>query len=190
MVLMVLYLLLFVWCLMWLPSCSAFVAVYYRCLKSLSPTYMVECSEASELMFEKLLTKLVEYKKNKPSVADQAKFEFSRFMSTLVKENRDEFTAFREETDRLDEFFWRYIRSKYQLPKKIIPNCSGPFTWATTSWTKSLSFAAEKKISLVDIKATISMVNAMKRAASEKQEMLEKLQNKKKRIMKWNPSYK
>ena len=91
------------------------MAVYYGCLKSLSPTYMVECSEGSELMFEKLLTKLVEYKKNKPSVADQAKFEFSRFMSTLVKENRDEFIAFRKETDRLDESFWRYIRSKYQL---------------------------------------------------------------------------
>ena len=45
------------------------------------------------------------------------------------------------------------------------------------------SFAAEKKTSLVDIKATISKANAMKRAASEKQEMLEKLQNKKKRIM-------
>ena len=50
-------------------------------------------------MFEKLLTKLVEYKKIKPSVADQAKFEFADFMSTLVKENRDEFLAFRKETD-------------------------------------------------------------------------------------------
>ena len=55
---------------------------------------MVECSEASELMFEKLLTKLVEYKKIKLSVADQAKFEFSHFMSTLVKENRDKFLTF------------------------------------------------------------------------------------------------
>ena len=60
---------------------------------------MVECSEASELMFEKLLTKLVEYKKIKHSVSEQAKFEFSHFMSTLVKENRDEFLAFRKETD-------------------------------------------------------------------------------------------
>ena len=34
---------------------------------------MVECSEASELIFEKLLTKLVDYKKIEPSVADQAK---------------------------------------------------------------------------------------------------------------------
>ena len=72
---------------------------------------MVECSEASELMFEKLLTKLVEYKKIKLSVADQAKFEFSHFMSTLVKEKKDEFLAFRKETDRLDEVFLRYIGS-------------------------------------------------------------------------------
>ena len=57
---------------------------------------MVECSEANELMFEKLLTKLVEYKKIKPSVADEAKFEFSHFMSTLVKENRDKFLTFQK----------------------------------------------------------------------------------------------
>ena len=45
------------------------------------------------------------------------------------------------------------------------------------------SFAAEKKTSLVDFKATISKANAMKIAASKKQEMLQKLQNKKKQIM-------
>ena len=67
---------------------------------------MVECSEAGELMFQKLQTKLVEYKKIKPSVADQAIFEFSHFMSTLVNESRDDFLAFRKETDRLDEFFF------------------------------------------------------------------------------------
>ena len=75
---------------------------------------MVECSEASELIFEKLLAKLVEYKKILPSLADQAKYEFSHFVGTLVKENRDEFFAFRKETDQLDEFFWRYISSKDQ----------------------------------------------------------------------------
>ena len=53
----------------------------------------------------------MEYKKIKPSVADQAKFEFSHFMSTLVKEKKDEFLAFRKETDRLDEVFLRYIGS-------------------------------------------------------------------------------
>ena len=67
-------------------------------------------------MFEKLQTKLVEHKKIKPSVADQAIFEFSHFMSTLVKENRDDFLAFRKETDRLGEFFFcRYIGSKDQF---------------------------------------------------------------------------
>ena len=44
-------------------------------------------------------------KKIKPSVADQAKFEFFHFMSTFVKENKDEFLAFQKETDRLDEIF-------------------------------------------------------------------------------------
>ena len=98
---------------------------------------MVECSEASELMFEKLLTKLVEYKKIKPSVADQTEFEFSHHMSTLVKGNGDEFLAFRKETDRLDEFFLEIHRIKrsVQISKKIIPNWSDSFTWASTSGT-------------------------------------------------------
>ena len=63
-------------------------------------------------MFGKLLTKLVEYKKIKPSVAE---FEFSHFMSTLVKENRDEILVFRKEIDQLDEFFWKYVGSKDQF---------------------------------------------------------------------------
>ena len=37
------------------------------------------------------------------------------------------------------------------------------------------SFAVEKKTSLVDIRATISKANAMKRGSSEKLEMFEKL---------------
>ena len=57
----------------------------------------------------------MEYKKIKSSVAVQAKFEFSHFISTFVKENRDEFLAFRKETDRLDKFFSRYIGAKDQF---------------------------------------------------------------------------
>ena len=72
---------------------------------------MVECLEASELIFEKLLAKLVDYKKLKPSVSDQAKFEFSHFVSTLVKENRDEFLDefISKRTDWLDEFLLIYV---------------------------------------------------------------------------------
>ena len=54
-------------------------------------------------------------------MADQAKFEFSHFMSTLVKENKYELLAFQKEIDRLDLFFWRYIGSKDQFksPRKL-----------------------------------------------------------------------
>ena len=31
---------------------TVMLSIYYRCLKCLSPSYMVECSEASELIFE------------------------------------------------------------------------------------------------------------------------------------------
>ena len=57
-------------------------------------------------------------------------------MSTLVKENRNEFLAFRNETDQLNDFFWRHrIKGLVQISKKIIPNCSDPATWARTSGT-------------------------------------------------------
>ena len=215
-------------------------------------------------------------------------YEFSHFMGTLVKENRDEFFAFRKETDRLDEFFWRYISSKDQsrslgkvlqiililshgqtqvergfttnkqllddnmssdtlvaqriihdhmLSHNIKPrqietssrlielvknarrnyflelkekgvkklksdadvqreklneeiedtNHQIKLLESTVEQLKAdadkFSFKTEKKTSLADIKATISKANAMKRAASEKQEMLDKLCVKKKHMI-------
>ena len=96
---------------MWLPSYSAFVFI----IGAWNPYHHHTWSNVQkqvELMFEKLLTKLGEYKKIKRSVADQIKFAFSHFMSTLVKENRDEILTFWKETDWLDEFFRRCIGSK------------------------------------------------------------------------------
>ena len=99
---------------MWLPSYSAFVFI----IGAWNPYHHHTWSNVQkqvELMFEKLLTKLGEYKKIKRSVADQIKFAFSHFMSTLVKENRDEILTFWKETDWLDEFFRRCIGSKDQF---------------------------------------------------------------------------
>ena len=66
-------------------------------------------------------------------------------------------------------------------------NCQIKLPESTVEQLKSdadkFSFAVEKKTSLVDIKATISKANTMKRAASENQKILEKLQNKMKGIM-------
>ena len=61
--------------------------MFAKCLKCLSPSYMVECSKACEILFQKLLEKLVSYK-IVPSIADDAKMEYSWFVSTIVKKNR------------------------------------------------------------------------------------------------------
>ena len=67
---------------------SPLKSVFARCLKCLSPSYMVECPEACEILFQKLLERLVSYKKIVPSIADDAKMEYSWFVSTIVKKNR------------------------------------------------------------------------------------------------------
>lgn len=72
---------------------------------------MVESPEACELLFDRLLMKLVTYKKVSASVADKAKLQYSDFISTVVKEDRDEFLGFKKETDRLDTFLFKYAVS-------------------------------------------------------------------------------
>ena len=63
---------------------------------------MVECSEAREILFQKLLEKLGSYKIIVPSIACNAKMEYSWFFSTVVKKNNDEFLSCKKEGDRLD----------------------------------------------------------------------------------------
>ena len=45
------------------------------------------------------------------------------------------------------------------------------------------SYEAEKKTSLVKVKATLSTANTLKRAAFEKQELIDKLSAKKRRLI-------
>ena len=78
---------------------------------------MVECPEACEILFQKLLERLVSYKKIVPSIADDAKMEYSWFVLTIVKKNSNEFLSFKKEEDRLDVFLWRYIGTKSQFSK-------------------------------------------------------------------------
>ena len=47
-----------------------------RCLRCLSPAYMLEQPEICEKFFEKILKKLVSYKKILAKDADAAKLEF------------------------------------------------------------------------------------------------------------------
>ena len=83
-----------------------------RCLKSLSPTYMVESPETCKVLFEKMLMKLVSYKKIAASVADSAKGEFTKFCQTVVLDNKEEFSSFDKDKDRLDYFLWKFTDMK------------------------------------------------------------------------------
>ena len=80
-----------------------------RCLRALSPVYMAEFSEEAALHFEKLLMKLVSHKRLLSNVADKAKAQYSEFLETVVKENRDAFIIFKKETDRLDDFLFPFV---------------------------------------------------------------------------------
>ena len=79
---------------------------FVRCFLCLSPLYMVESYETCEFYFDKLLLKLVAYKKVLPSAADQAKLQYSQFITTVVKENREKFLGFKKASDRLNSFLF------------------------------------------------------------------------------------
>ena len=78
---------------------------------------MVECSEAREILFQKLLEKLGSDKKIVPSIACNAKMEYSWLFSTVVKKNNDEFLSCKKDGDRLDVYLWRYIAAKSQFSR-------------------------------------------------------------------------
>ena len=84
-------------------------SLFPRCLKCLSPNFMVESSRSCELMFEKILEKLVSYKQLSNREADAAKLEFSNFLSTTVRENKDSFVKFDKEIDRVNTFIWQFF---------------------------------------------------------------------------------
>ena len=91
---------------------SPLSSVVTRCLKCFSPSFMVEFPEKCEYLFEKLLMKLVTYKKLAASVADLAKGEFSKFCETVLVENKEEFLSFDKDKDRLDYFLWKFTDLK------------------------------------------------------------------------------
>ena len=68
-------------------------SVFARCLKCLSPSYLIECSESCEILFQRLVEKLVSYEKIFPPIADDAKMEYSWFVSTIVKKTAMNFSA-------------------------------------------------------------------------------------------------
>ena len=90
-------------------------SLFARCFCYLSPAYMLEQPEICEKIFEKILEKLVSYKKILAKDADAAKFEYSNFLTKIVKANKSDFVKFNKTSDRVNVFFGKYINaSEYE----------------------------------------------------------------------------
>ena len=66
---------------------------------------MTESQEDCELLFDKMLKKLVSCKKI-------SAIEFSMFLKTVVHDNNYEFLSFNKEYERLDLFLWKFTNMK------------------------------------------------------------------------------
>ena len=86
-----------------------------RCLRCLSPTYLAECPEACEILFDKILTKLISYKRITSAVADQSKSGYRKFIKTSVKEKKSEFVNYDKTEQRLDKFYINCIPSSKEF---------------------------------------------------------------------------
>ena len=84
---------------------SPMTSLFARCLPCLSPAYMLEQREICEKFFEKILEKLVSYKKILAKDADSAKLEYSNFLTKVVKVNKSDFVKFNKSSVRVDLFF-------------------------------------------------------------------------------------
>ena len=90
-------------------------SLFARCLRCLSSAYMLEQPEICEKFSEKILEKLVSYKKILAKDADAAKLEYSNFLTKIVKANKSDFVKFNKSSDRVDLFFGKYINaSEYE----------------------------------------------------------------------------
>ena len=92
-------------------------SLFARCMQCLSPTYIAECPESCILKYEKILTKLVEYKIITPSSADVSKLQYQNFISTIARDNKNEFMTFDKALQRLDVFLWKFIGGSSNFTK-------------------------------------------------------------------------
>ena len=112
-------------------SCSAiFIKIVQSCVRKVSTQVIicqmhamfyhrhtsVKCPESCILMYEKILTKLVEYNIIAPNSADVSELLYHKFLSTVVKEIKKEFMKFDNAMQRLDVFpvevYWRIKQCK------------------------------------------------------------------------------
>ena len=82
---------------------------FARCLCCLSRKYIVECFQTCEKLLDEVLSKLVSYKVFYPDNTDHSKSQHSKFVTTVVKENKPEFLNYWKASQHLDEFMMKYV---------------------------------------------------------------------------------
>ena len=90
---------------------SPLTSLFACCLRCFPPVYMTKCPDICELFIDKLLYKLVSYKKISCSIADSAKQQYSKFVKDVVLhvDNKAKFVSFSKDRDRLDTFMCKFM---------------------------------------------------------------------------------
>ena len=75
-------------------------SLFARCMQCLAPSYIGECPEFC-ILYERILTKFVEYNIITPSSADVSELLYHKFLSTAVKANKEEFMKFEKSNAKI-----------------------------------------------------------------------------------------
>ena len=82
---------------------------FARCLRCFSPNQIGECSETCEKLFGNVLSKLVYYKVITPDTVERSEPQYSKLVTTDVKENKPECVNYSGTHQRLDEFMMKFV---------------------------------------------------------------------------------
>ena len=81
----------------------------------LSPKLILELAQLTLKLLDKMLEILVGLKKTTSAIEIEARNEYSKFLSSLVKTNKEVFLEYDETKDRLDSFLWKFIGLKSRI---------------------------------------------------------------------------
>ena len=85
---------------------------FARCTRSLNPLYLAEAPALSKKLFSALLSKL------------ELTYKFAHFGLSVVRENEGYFSEYNLKSDRVDEFYMRYLKGSIHYETLLIFNLS------------------------------------------------------------------
>ena len=128
-----------------------------RSSSSLNPVKMASEEAASIVKFGNIVDKLYEHGRLGDQESDDAKSQYSHFMETVMRQNKNEFSNFDYTLSRVDEFFSKYIEGnkKYEKMWKVFKFI---FVLSHGQATIERGFNVNKDV-LVDNMQELSMVS-------------------------------